>query len=55
MFVMLLQTSVFAQFLNKNVDEAWKKYRIELFFGGAATQILGDLGGSSNSCLKFVF
>lgn len=53
--LMMLLVNIFAeaQFLNKEPDEIWKKYRFETYIGGGGTQILGDLGGRNRPGIKF--
>lgn len=48
LLVLLLITSVtFGQFSNFNTQKNWSMHKKEIFFGGGATQFLGDLGGQS--------
>lgn len=47
-FLLLLSfvsTLVFGQFSNFNTQKNWSMHKKEIFFGGGATQFLGDLGG----------
>lgn len=46
--ILLLITSVtFGQFSNFNTQKNWSMHKKEIFFGGGATQFLGDLGGQA--------
>lgn len=53
--LMMLLVNIFAeaQFLNKEPDEIWRKYRFETYIGGGGTQMLGDLGGRNKPGIKF--
>jgi hypothetical protein len=45
LFLLLLTSVTFGQFSNFNTQKNWSMHKKEIFFGGGATQFLGDLGG----------
>jgi len=53
LLLLVTYSKSFAQFLNKEPDEIWRKYRFEWFIGGGGTQMLGDLGGRNKPGIKF--